>query len=654
MLNLLMIIAPDVYGQKGQVDSLRQVIRSAKIDTATITNLNLLGRLLLNSNPDTTIQLSNTAIRISDSLFKNELTIGKANALGNMGAAYYLKSDFLSALDYDFKALHSDEMLNNKAGMAKRLGNIGVVYQDMADYPKALNYYQRALKIDTELGNKAGVSRHTGNIGITYRLQGNLENALTYYFKALRLDEELDNRSGQARHLGNIGSVYIQQQKFDLGIDFINKGLKLDEELNNKKGIAIKIANLGDAYMAIKQYAKAEMYYKRAIAIDSAIGNLKQYADAEFKLSELYESIRQYDNSLIHLKKYIELTDQIVNREKESEFMKKELKYEFEKKELAIKAEQERKKVETDAREKKKNILIVSCAIVILIVLVFSALIMRSLRIAQKQKSIIEIQKKEVEKTKHIIEERNQDITDSIQYARRIQQAKLPAEEEIVRLLPDSFMVNMPKDIVSGDFYFLKENKNRLHLAIADCTGHGVPGALMSMIGYEKLEEAIALTNNPSEILRLLNKGIKISLRQSESPESTRDGMDVALCSFDETSQTVFFSGANRPAWIYKAATKSIVALKPTKAAIGGLTPNDQEFNLEQHKLEKGDLVYIFSDGYADMFGGEKGKKLTTAKFRELLLSIQDKTTEEQGFFLQKFANNWMQGTEQIDDILVM
>ncbi len=249
---------------------------------------------------------------------------------------------------------------------------------------------------------------------------------------------------------------------------------------------------------------------------------------------------------------------------------------------------------------------------------------------------------------------KNKEITDSIIYAKRIQEAQLPNKNEIYSALPDCFVLYKPKDIVSGDFYYFHKNEHSVFIASADCTGHGVPGALMSMIGTEKLNDAFLHTNNTSEILQYLNNGIKLSLRQTGDDESTRDGMDIALFAVDKKTNVIKFAGANRPLWVIRKGQKNIEEIKSTKKAIGGLTAENQEFETHELKLQPGDTFYICSDGYADTFGGEHSKKLTTKRFKEILLSIQNKTMKEQERFLNQFIEDWKGETEQIDDILVI
>lgn len=272
----------------------------------------------------------------------------------------------------------------------------------------------------------------------------------------------------------------------------------------------------------------------------------------------------------------------------------------------------------------------------------------------EKELVLANVQRAEVEKHRSILEEKNKDITDSINYAKRIQQAKLPKKADIYSELSNCFVLFKPKDIVSGDFYFFQKKNKSIFIAAADCTGHGVPGAFMSMIGSGKLDDAVAYSSNTSDILRHLNIGIKNSLRQSESNESTRDGMDIAICSIDIENNTVNYAGANRPFWLIRKNELELEEIKATKKAIGGFTEDIQHFDSHELLLEKGDTFYISTDGYADQFGGEFGKKLMTKRFKEILVKIQDKSMTEQHQYLDTYVEEWKAGAEQVDDILII
>lgn len=285
---------------------------------------------------------------------------------------------------------------------------------------------------------------------------------------------------------------------------------------------------------------------------------------------------------------------------------------------------------------------------VITSVLACSALIISQFRIINSKFENI------IREQKLIVESKNKDIIDSINYAQRIQLAKLPKKEDILAALPDSFILFQPKDIVSGDFYYFDISGNDIFLAAADCTGHGVPGALMTMISSEKLEDAIARSHDTSEILQQVNKAVKTSLRQTSNDNSTRDGMDIALCRINMQDRTVNYTGANRPLWIIRSGTNSVEEIKATKRSIAGHTPDDEQFGSHSIQLKSGDCIYLTTDGYADTFGGKENKKLTTKKFKKILVSVHTKPMHEQEMLLARFIEEWKGQTEQLDDVLVI
>lgn len=230
----------------------------------------------------------------------------------------------------------------------------------------------------------------------------------------------------------------------------------------------------------------------------------------------------------------------------------------------------------------------------------------------------------------------------------------LKIEEELENKKGMEFLLCNIGFIVSGDFYFFHKNNQSVFIAVADCTGHGVPGAFMSMVGAGKLNDSVSQTTETSAILSLLNKGIKTALKQTDGEKSTRDGMDIALCSVDIENRLVKYAGANRPLWIIRKGQTDVEEIKATKTAIGGLTADTQHFDTHELKLQQGDTFYICTDGYADQFGGQTGKKLMTKKFKEILLEIQSKPMKEQEQYLDNFIEKWKAGTEQVDDILVI
>lgn len=264
-------------------------------------------------------------------------------------------------------------------------------------------------------------------------------------------------------------------------------------------------------------------------------------------------------------------------------------------------------------------------------------------------------QKEEIDKQKAQIEEYFVQVTDSIKYAQKIQEAILPPETHVRKLLPDSFIFYRPKDIVSGDFYWLGEANGKVFFAAVDCTGHGVPGAFMSIVGYNQLKQAIITTggSTPAEILDHLNRGVSETLHQNDPDSTSKDGMDIAICSLDHKTLELEYAGAFNP--LYLLRNKEIVQTKADKFPIGSfLEGKSGSFSNNKIQLKKGDIVYIFSDGYADQFGGPRGKKFMYKKFRELLMSNAKKDMSSQKEVLKNTLDDWMKNEEQVDDILVI
>jgi serine phosphatase RsbU (regulator of sigma subunit) len=322
------------------------------------------------------------------------------------------------------------------------------------------------------------------------------------------------------------------------------------------------------------------------------------------------------------------------------------------------------KEAELEAKQRSFNLVLIGLGILGALLFFLFRIYMQKKKannILEKQKVEIETQKDEIEVKSRIIEEKNEETLQSILYAKRIQHAILPPPSEIDPYLHDYFILYKSKDIVSGDFYFFSDKyaaENKVIIAAADCTGHGVPGAFMSMIGNEKLKDAVDITWHPDGIIQSLNIGLKTALRQS-GETGTRDGMDISVITLPADyktadSVTIEYAGANRPLWVIKKGLSEVIEYKATKHAVGGFTADDQKFDLNVLQFERGDTLYIFSDGYADQFGGDKAKKMMTKRFKEILLEISQRPLKDQREFLAANFEEWKGHNEQVDDILVI
>ena len=271
------------------------------------------------------------------------------------------------------------------------------------------------------------------------------------------------------------------------------------------------------------------------------------------------------------------------------------------------------------------------------------------------QRDEIEAQRDELVLQRDTILEQKKEITDSINYAYRIQKAILPPDHYIRECLPDNFIFYRPKDVVSGDFYFVEKHGNEVIFSAVDCTGHGVPGAMMSVIGYNLLSQAVKINHmtKPSDILTFLDEGVTETLRQTFGESGVNDGMDIAICSLNIEKMVLQYSGAYNTL-VYISDSK-LFEIKADKFPIGvnydGLADN---YSNHEIQLKKGDLLYMYSDGYADQFGGEKGKKFKYKPLKELLLSVKDETMQNQKAIIEKTFIDWKREQEQVDDVLIM
>ena len=323
------------------------------------------------------------------------------------------------------------------------------------------------------------------------------------------------------------------------------------------------------------------------------------------------------------------------------------------------------KEAELTAKQKSFNMVLIGAGLLGILLFVMVRIYLQKKKanaILENQKIEIEKQKDEIFEKGKIIEEKNEETLQSILYAKRIQNAILPPPSEIDPYLNEYFVLYKSKDIVSGDFYFFSDkyadSKKQVIIAAADCTGHGVPGAFMSMIGSEKLKDGIDVTSRPGDIIKELNNGLKTALRQS-GDTGTRDGMDISILNlpinYDKSQKIlVSYAGANRPLWVIKNNENNIIEYKATKHAVGGHTADNQEFENHELEFEHKDTLYIFSDGYADQFGGDKAKKMMTKRFKDILLRIKSMSMKDQKKYLMEHFEEWKGGNEQVDDILVI
>ncbi len=580
-----------------------------------------------------------------------------ALALNNTGNVYILKAEYPKALDYHLKALKIREKNSDKKGIGYSYSNIGLIYDYQLNYKKAKEYYTLALKIREELDDRYGMANAYNSLGGVCEEEGDLLGALDYFEKSLKIREEIGDKYGLSVSLNNIGTIYEEQNKYTEALIYFNKALKIKEELEDKNGISTSYYNIGKLFLSLKKHNEAVKCFDKVVSISKEIGATDNIRYGYEGLAESYSALGNYKEAYKNHILFKELTDSIFNIENSKEIGDLKTNFEVEKKEAELKiktqAEKEKLIAVSAERDKRQQVIIFSVIGVLIIVIVFSSFLYNRFVLTRKQHKIIEVQKKEVEVQKEVIEEKQKEVMDSIHYARRIQRALLASDSFLNSVLHNYFIYFNPKDVVSGDFYWATKSHGKFYLAIADSTGHGVPGAFMSLLNMSFLNEAINEKGleKTNEILGHTRKRLIKALAEDGSEEGGKDGMDCSLMCFDFENLILEFSCANNPLLIIRDG--EVIHTASDRMPVGRSPREAELFTLHKFPLMKNDLVYAFTDGYPDQFGGPKGKKYKYKQLEEKLLSMHLESVTDQKNSLKTEFETWKGNLEQVDDVLM-
>jgi len=654
--------------------------------------------------------------------FKNENLI--ANNYINIGIIYQLQSDYINAEIYYKKALIILEKINDEIGLSKVYRNFGNVYYYQGDFKESVLYIQKSLALCEKNNDLKGASRCYNNIGNIHRITKRYNWAIDYFDKSLKIKEKLGDTRGIATVYNNMGNVYFEKKDFKKALEHYKKSLNLREKARATRDMAFSLRNIGRVFSADSNYVKSEEYYVKSLKIFKEIEDkekeallLKELAslkliqkkydevidfsykslkialelktlprqqDAYKLLADAYEKKLNSKKAFKYLKKFIAVKDSIYE-ETSQKLAESETRYKVGKKQKELEAKNLKlEKQEAINQNQQMQMFVMYGGIILMLILSFIFYKnykqkIKANEILKKQKQEIEIQKEETEKQRDIVLQQKEEMTDSIIYAENIQRAVMPSDEFMTSILPDYFMLFRPKDIVSGDFYWMKKIKNFIVIAIADCTGHGVPGAFMSMLGSLFLNESVTSRSldSPGQILDKLREKIKKSLHQSSKEAEAKDGMDMTLFIVDTETLEMQFSGAFNPVYIirenvsqdiidkteqekkmavYNSKTidtnASVIELKGDRQPIAIYT-YEKPFNSYTIQLEKGDKVYSLSDGYPDQFGGEKGKKYKSRSLKDFLLAHYKEDMSKQEDLLNQNFDAWKGDIAQIDDVIL-
>jgi serine phosphatase RsbU (regulator of sigma subunit) len=726
---LFLIITYSCLTAKGQdtdedhayLDSLNKIIDSPKShDTSLVRAYKEVAEFLYYYNPDTIFPISKKfesiileKIDLYDSKeVKREFKKQLANAYNNYGVYYNDIGDIEKATIYNFKSLDLYEEIEFLEGQGTALNNIAISYDNQGAISTALRYYNKSLAIREKISDRPGVAISLYNIAYIYSSQGEVYKALEYFEKSLKIERELGSEMGIAFCLNSIGETYLMLDKLDESKKYIDSAFQIRKTLGDEIGKAQSFENMAEIYNTKNDYDSALIYMHKALDIRETGGalrdlcfnlfniggiyvkqgdieNAKKYAErsneiaeeiqypssirnVSLLLSEIYEASNKPQLALKYYKKYVVMRDSVKNQKTQRAAVQREIQYNYERKLTADSIRYENQAIVNDALiskqkaelqvKRNQQFLLFGGLTLLLAFLIF---LYNRFRVIRKQKGIIEIQRASSEMQRKVVEAKNKEITDSIMYAKRIQEAILPSKKVLIDNLKKGFVIFKPKDVVSGDFYWLERANGYIFFAAADCTGHGVPGAMVSVICSNALSKGV-LEEGITDTGKLLDRVRElVADRLSKNGEKVNDGMDISLLAIKENereaeSTTIQWSGANNGIWIIRDESKTLEQINADKQPVGVYEVSNN-FTTHHIQIKKEDKLYLFTDGFSDQFGGEYlsdmkpgGKKFKSANFKKLLLKIQDKQMDQQKLILENTFEEWKGSLEQVDDVCII
>jgi len=650
------------YCNSSKIDSLVSELNKKTADTSRISIFNqLANEYRSDGNYDSTIIMANQALALSIKLLNEK---GKATAYGILGAAYYHKALYPQALHNNFLSLKIKQNLNDKKGVAALYNNIGNVYREIENYKDAIDYFNKSIEIKRELKDEKGIAASYINIGNVYAKQSKHDEALNFYQKSLIIKKKLNDLKGVSILYNNLGIINNEQglherknKHFAKADSFFNaatlkyqNAIDIKEKLKDKTGLANAYCNMGNSYCNLNNTKSAEKCLNKSLELSSEVSNLEDLKNVYHAFSVLDSMNANYKSAYINYKKYTIYRDSINNEENTKKSVQEKIQYEFDLKEKETKLIQEKKDVINLKEKQKQFMFLIFTSVGLLVVAVFAFIMFNRFKLTKKQNSIIKTQKL-------LVEEKHKEITDSINYAERIQRSLLASKKMLDENLKDYFILFKPKDIVSGDFYWATSIGSvidkKFVLVTADSTGHGVPGAIMSIVNIASLKEAIVQgIQSPDLILNETRRLVIENLKNDGSAEGGKDGMDASLICVDFKNYKMTCACANNPIWIVRQG--ELIEIKPDRMPIGKHDKDFTPFNLHSFDLQKEDVIYTLTDGYPDQFGGNNGKKFKTKQLQEILVSISSEPMETQKRKLEKRFDQWRGNLEQVDDVCVI
>lgn len=674
-------------GYSSEKDSLLLLVNNRNVnDTNQIKTTTALAKYYLFEEGDivNAINTTNKAIKIAEKI-KSSLWLGKLHSLLGYFKQNYT-TDYEGAIKSYFLALNYFDKDNNELEKYTVYINLGTLYYNYHQHDDAEKYFKEAEKIAVITKNEDDQATVYFNLGSLYDVKGQTDLAIKYYEKArlyyLKINSVIDLATidfNIANASLNKVNKFIDQTTRIRAIGVYKRVKIIFKKYESDNYYLPTIVNLGGELTEVGSFIEGSKYLLEAEKLATDNNNYTLLIDIYLKLADNFNKRNDFLKESVYLRKLTAAKDSLFVENKSKAIADVQIKYQTEKVETENEVLQQQTQIK-DLEISNRDIELTQSKTIryalfggVFILLVFGGFTYKRYKVSQVQKKIIEEQK-------DVVELKSKEITDSINYAKRIQDAILPSSAELNKHLHNGFVLYLPKDIVAGDFYWMEVLNDSILLAAADCTGHGVPGAMVSVVCNSALNRAVGefKLTEPAQILDKVRELVIETFEQSGEDVGVRDGMDISLTKLyhkTETVRNIEWSGANNPLWIIRPTAHStlnaeppshekivhqvrndhyeLIEYKPNKQPIGNHFKQDP-FKNHQVELQKDDVIYLFTDGYADQFGGEKGKKMMYKPFKELLLSIQDKTMDEQKIVLEQFFMDWKGELEQVDDVCII
>lgn len=635
LLSLIFVIAGSVCIPAQQTEKL-----PAQTDSVRIMELIDHAGELEFTDIDSAFVLAAEATAAADKSGSYTLVYEAYRLLGGLNLTI---GDHTHALEADISALNAARKLNDGVKIGAMYNNIGLVYERMGDNDAALENLEIALGYFQKENYLPYLANCYLNIGVVYQAIGTMDEALDYFRKADSLYVIQEDMGGRGTVMNDVGLVHLDMGRPDSAKHYFQMSFAMHASLGEFDGMSVAANNVGDCFLAMHQYDSAFISFRNGYIFGDSLDAFDLQYDGLFGMSKAKAGLREYEAAYSFLQQALAFNDSMNTEESTQKYADLRAGYDrdFKEQQLFI------QKLETEKANKEKTLLTIilfsSGVFVIVLVLVF----INRYKIKQRANVLLCLKNEQ-------IEERNKNITDSITYARLIQEGLLPDQGEIQTQLGENFILYLPKDIVSGDFYWTASVDGYTFLAVADCTGHGVPGGFMSVLGSSLLNEIILEQKviEPAEVLDKMRNKIIRSLKQEENIRSNKDGMDIVLVRFELASDSVCFAGAYNPLWLCRGGV--IREFSTDKQPVGLHVGEHLPFASLTLTTQQGDMLYLFTDGLADQFGGPQGKKFKYKQLREVLEKNSTLLADQQKSELNKLFHEWKGELEQVDDVLVV